>query len=491
MIKKIWFLLFLMITLITSTFSLSKSYAIELKAEGVTELQSFLSNDQMLKGAIAGISVRSASTGDILYSYNGETSLTPASSFKLFTAIASLTTLGPDYRFRTEIRTNGNVKKNGVLKGNLYIKGGGDPSLTVKDIESITKKLKEKGIRKIVGDLVADDTHYDKVRYSMDIPWSDETAYYGAQISALTVSPDEDYDAGTIIVQVKPSQKGRKPEVTLYPITDYVLVHNKAKTTEAGSKEKINITRGHGNNEVLIEGSIPEEGTLVKERISVWDPTRYTLALFKKELANQGIDVKGNFITDKTPLNSKKLLLQESEPLSEILFPFLKLSNNTIAETLVKEMGQLTKNQGTWEAGLETEKNALAQIGIEIDNTVFRDGSGISHVNTTQPNTLTLLLYRSQNKEWFPLMSKSLPVAGDKDKLIGGTLRKRMINSPLQQKVQAKTGTLTNVSSLTGYLQTNNGEKVIFSIILNHLQDEEEGKVIEEKILSILLNGLE
>lgn len=486
------FLLLILIILITFTLSsLNKLQAVELKKEGLTELRSIITTDPMLKGAISGISIRSATTGDILYAYNGETNLTPASSFKLFTAIAALTTLGSDYTFKTEISTNGNDNKKGVLKGNVYIKGGGDPSLTVKDIQLLIKQLKEKGIRKIEGDVVADDTRYDRVRYSIDLPWSDETAYYGAQISALTVSPDKDYDAGTMIVQVKPSHKGRKPIITLNPPTNYMVVHNKAKTTEAGSEENINMIRGHGNNEVIIEGSIPEEGSFVKEWISVWDPTMYTLSLFKRELGHQGINVKGDFLTDKTPTKTQKLVEHESEPLSEILLPFLKLSNNTIAESLVKEIGHQTKNQGTWEAGLETEKNTLAQMGIDIRNTVFRDGSGLSHVNTTQPNTLTKLLFCAQDKEWFPILSKSLPVAGEKEKLIGGTLRNRMINSPLKQKVQAKTGTLTNVSSLTGYLQTKTGEKVIFSIILNHLNDEEQGKIIEEKILSILHTWLE
>ena len=482
---------FILLLLITFSLSINTTYATELKTEVITELQSVLMKDPMLAGAIAGVSIRSAATGDILYSYHGETSLTPASGLKLFTATAALTTLGPNYTFKTEIKTDGKWKKKGVLNGNVYIKGGGDPTMTVSDLHMMAQQLKKKGIHTILGDVIADDSRYDNVRYSIDIPWSDETAYYGAQISALTVSPDEDYDAGTIIVQVTPTQEGRKPKVTLYPNTNYVIFHNKAVTAEAGSKENVKIVRVHGKNELIIEGSIPEDSSLYKEWVSVWDPTNYTLALFKKELEDEGIRVKGGYYTGKTLEGTNRLIFHESEQLSEIIIPFLKLSNNTIAEMLVKEMGQVTQNLGTWEAGLNTEKNTLTQLGIDMSNTVFRDGSGISHLNTTQPNTLTQLLYRAQSEDWFPKFYHSLPVAGEAEKLTGGTLRKRMTNSSLKDKVVAKTGTLTNVSSLSGYLQTKSGEKIIFSILLNHLHDEEEGKMIEDKILFIMRDGIE
>ncbi|WP_226527429.1 D-alanyl-D-alanine carboxypeptidase/D-alanyl-D-alanine-endopeptidase [Metabacillus niabensis] len=490
--KKTFFLmLFVTTTLIASILKSSTIYSLELKAEGVTQLESILTNDPMMRGAISGLSVRSASTGEILYSLNGETSLTPASSLKLFTAIAALTILGSDYTFNTKIKTDGKWEKKGVLKGNVYILGGGDPTLTIKDIKMMAKQLRQKGIKKIDGDVIGDDSRYDTVRYSVDLPWTDETAYYGAQISALTASPDEDFDAGTIQIQITPSQKDIEPKITLIPATDYVTIQNKAKTTDAESEETINITRVHGKNEVIIEGSIPEDKNMIKEWISIWNPTKYTLALFQKEFAQQGIHITGKCYSDITPTKTQNLVLHESEALSEILIPFLKLSNNTIAEMLVKEMGKVTHNQGTWEKGLETEINTLDQLGIDVNNTVLRDGSGLSHINTTQVNTITQLLYKAQSKEWFSQLYKALPVSGEEDKLTGGTLRKRMKNSPLKQKVVAKTGTLTNVSSLSGFLETKSGEVVIFSIILNHMDDEEKGKIIEEKILSVLQNWLE
>jgi len=491
MMKNFGYFLFLLVITLYSPVFFSTTNAMELKQEGITQLQSVITEDPLLKGAIAGISIRSTTTGEILYSYNGETSLTPASSFKLFTATAALTTLGLDYTYQTEVSTDGKWNKKGIVKGNLYLIGRGDPTLTVKDLNILAKQLRKKGIRTIAGDVIADDTWYDKVRYSIDLPWSDESAYYGAQISALTVSPNEDYDAGTIIVQVTPSKKGKKPKTTLSPNTDYMVIHNKANTTEAGSNETLKITRGHGKNELVIEGTIPEDGSITQEWISVWDPTKYTLDLFKEELEREGIHVKGDCYIGKAADKTLEIVTHKSEPLSEILIPFLKLSNNTIAEMLVKEMGKVTQNLGTWEAGLETEKRVLTQLGVDINNMVFRDGSGISHLNTTQANTVTQLLYRAQLQEWFPAFYKALPVAGEKEKIIGGTLRKRMTKSSLKQKVIAKTGTLTNVSSISGYMQTKSGENVIFSIVINHLQDDKEVKKVEDKILTVMLNYLE
>lgn len=465
--------------------------AINFKSEGITELQALLTKDPLLKGAIVGMSVRSATTGDLLYSYNGDTSLTPASNLKLFTAAAALQILGPNYTYQTEVRTNGKINRKGLLRGNLYLKGKGDPTLTVEDLKVISKKLKQKGINTINGDLIADDTWYDDVRYSIDLPWSDETAYYGAQISALTVSPDEDYDAGTIILEVSPSKVGKKPNVNLIPNTKYIKLVSNAKTVEMDNKKEIKIMRVHGTNEIHINGSIGIDELPKKEWISVWDPTKYTLALFIKALHQEGINVRGEEHIGKTPVKTKVLLTHQSEPLSAILLPLLKLSNNTIAEMFIKEIGRTVKKDGSWETGIEIEKKSLEELGLNMSGTVLRDGSGISPINTIQANTVTQLLFKVQSMHWFSPFYESLPIAGEKGKLVGGTLQNRMTRTPLQKNVIAKTGTLTNVSSLSGYLQTQSGENVIFSIILNHLKDEKDGKFIEERILDVMTQYIE
>ncbi len=444
-------------------------------------------DDPLLDGAIAGISVRKAEDGKLLYSHFGDTRLHPASNMKILTGAAALDLLGPKHRFSTEVLAGGEVR-GGVLDGDLYLKGKGDPTLLKEDLNRFAQELREKGIRTVKGDLVGDDSWYDDERLSQDLNWSDESAYTGAQVSALTMSPDKDYDAGTVIVEVAPgSKRNGKPEVKLTPETDYVTIINRAKTVGKKEPKKISIEREHGTNNIVIEGQIPIEGTKSKTWVAVWEPTSYALSVFKKSLEDQGIrfsrasDIRVDAAPEKAVVLSKK----KSMPLKELMIPFMKLSNNGHGEVLVKEIGKKAEGEGSWKKGLDVMEEYLQSLGVNAGTVQLRDGSGMSHKTMIPANELSRFLFAIQSKNWFATFENALPAAGEPAPLTGGTLRHRMGLEPLKGRLKAKTGSLTGVSTLSGYVTSKEGDKLIFSILINNYIGGSVDEV-EEAIVAVL-----
>ncbi len=464
----------------------------ELKNDELTSYQkltALLKNERILSGAAAGVSIRSAETGELLYDYNGGARLRPASNMKLLTAAAALSKLGENYRFTTEIWLDG--KKEGkTLKGNLYLKGKGDPTLLIKDLQEFSKKIKMQGIERIEGNVIGDDSWYDNVRYSQDMIWSDEEAYYGSQISALTISPNKDFDAGTVILEIEPGAKiGDSAKISLSPgDAGYISIENKLTTISPDSTGEIKTKREHGENKIIVEGAVPLYSKPHREWVSVWEPGEWTVRLFKQALLKEGVAVNGSVSMGTVPKDARRIISRSSIPLSELLKPFLMLSNNGHADILVKEMGKIFGGEGSFEAGLEVLKTELLRYGFVSDDFMIRDGSGISHLTLITANQLSSFLYQIQKENWFPVFLKALPEAGNKERFMGGTLRNRFNGSPVAGQVRAKTGTLTSVTSISGYMTTKTGKKLIFSIFLNNLINEDEGKKLEDKMIEILWN---
>ncbi len=465
-------------------------YANSLDSSFHQELEAYLDGETSLHGAITSISVRSKDTGEILFERLGDTRLRPASNMKLLTAAAALSALGEDYRFQTDILTDGKIKWK-TLFGNLYIKGKGDPTLMYSDIDKIIKDIKSQGVKIIRGELIADDTWYDDIRYSIDLPWSDETAYYGAALSALTVSPTKMYDAGTVLLEFYPGKEiGDKAIIIQTPKTDFIHIENMTTTIQDKELQELFLYRKHGTNCVIVKGQLPISIDKVEEKIAVWEPTEYVLDLFKQALEINGIKLLGNSKIGKVPNHAAKLATYQSITLSELLIPFMKFSNNTHAEILIKEMGKVKKGEGSWEKGMEVLISELEHFGLSTDTFVLRDGSGISHVNLITTNEISNLLFAVQEENWFPTYLNSLPISGHEDKMKRGTLYNRMNTPLLKGKVRAKTGTISTVSSLAGYLETSKSNQLIFSIIVNNFSQETNAKNIEDTIVSIISKNL-
>lgn len=456
------------------------------KTVSFQEVSSIL-KDPRLAGATIAISVRKASDGEIMYEYFGDTRVRPASVMKLLTGAVALETLGQQHAFKTELYADG-VIENGLLQGNLYLRGQGNPTLTSTELHTFALNLKRKGIHAISGHIYGDDTWFDDERLSQDLNWSDEPYHTGAQISALTFSPNEDYDAGTIIVEVSPAAKvGEAAIVRTVPATNYVTIINKTETIAKNGNHTIKVERLHGSNSIVVSGTAPLGLAKKRSWASVWEPTDYTVSLLKSTLEGQGITFTpiAQMLRGKVPNGVNLLDTNESMPLEELLIPFMKLSNNGHGEVLVKEMGRVVSGEGSWKKGLTVMNETLADLGVDTDTILLRDGSGMSHKTLVTANEVTKVLYSVQAKSWYPVFLKSLPVAGADERFVGGTLRYRMKGTTAEGNVRAKTGTLNGVASLAGYAESKDGEDLIFSIIINNHLDEKIYEVIDQIAVAI------
>lgn len=443
--------------------------------------------DARLQGATTAISIRRAVDGEIVYSNLGDVRVRPASIMKLLTGAVAFEKLGTDYSFKTELYTDG-IIEDGVLRGDLYLRGQGDPTLTKSDLDGFAADLKMKGIHTLEGNLYGDDSWYDDVRLSQDLNWSDESYYTGAQISALTLSPNEDYDAGTVIVEVYPAAKsGETAIIGMVPKNNYVHIVNQVQTVGGKGDKHIKVEREHGTNTIIVSGTIPVKSAKTRTWASVWEPTDYTVLLFKNALEAEGIQLATVHQVERggVPDDATLLSVRQSMPLEELFIPFMKLSNNGHGEVLVKEIGRVAEGEGSWDKGLAVMRHSLAEMGVNMDTMLLRDGSGMSHKTLVTANEVTKLLYNVQEKIWYPEFLQSLPVAGADERFTGGTLRYRMKETAAAGNVRAKTGTLNGVTSLAGYVKTNDDEELIFAMIINNHLDDKTYELLDQ--LAVML----
>lgn len=441
--------------------------------------------DPRLAGAQFGVVVRDAASGGMLYERNGAARLIPGSNQKLFVMAAAFAALGPEFRFRTSLLSSGR-QRGDVLEGHLYLKGTGDPTMTPARWEELAGRLAALGIRRVRGRLIADDSWFDDVRLGPDWAWNDETFGFAPQISALTASPDEEFDVSSVLVEVSPGDRVGSPAgITVTPATDYVRVVNRIWTEEPPGTGRLFVRREHGANRVVVEGMIPLGAMPVRRAISVWEPTAYAAGVFAAALAGRGIVVEQAPLSGPAPLFARELAAVESVTLGEIAVPFLKLSNNGIAEILVKTLGRRAYGEGSWDAGMRAVGDYLTGLGIDPAGLRLRDGSGLTRLNLATAGAFAALLVAVRSAPWFPFLYEALPVAGAPDRLVGGTLRTRMRGTRAEGAVRAKTGTLTGVSSLSGYAVGEGAAPLVFSIIFNNVLGPAP-RDIEDRIAAIL-----
>ncbi|TDD40525.1 D-alanyl-D-alanine carboxypeptidase/D-alanyl-D-alanine-endopeptidase [Actinomadura sp. KC06] len=435
--------------------------------------------DPRLKGAKVGVVVREARSGRVLYDRNGGEKAMPASNNKLTTSAAAFGILGAEYRFRTTVSAK---------SGNLYLKGTGDTTMRAADYDRLAASVAGKGVREVKGDLVADDTWFDADRVPDGWEPADLQYAYAGQTSALTVSPNADFDAGSIEVTVAATRPGRPVRVGLRPATGVVKIDNRAVTGAAGSASTLAVTRRNGSNTIKITGRHPAGAPRAGVLRTVAGPTLYAADVFRRALKAHGVRVAGRTERGRTPAGAKTIATRTSMPLSQLAKPFMKLSNNVMAETLVKAIGRKVRGKGTWAAGLPAVTAYAGRLGVDTSQITMTDGSGLARSNRTTAMQLSTLLRNAREQAWFPAWHASLPVAGKPDRLVGGTLSKRMRGTPAEGNVHAKTGTLTGVTALSGYVQGPDGRPLVFSSVFNGYSGSAP-KDIEDEIAVRLAGG--
>lgn len=425
--------------------------------------------DARMDGGAASVVIADAATGERLYQRDGTDRLMPASNTKLATSAAAMALLGPGYRFRTDVLSTGS-RHGSVLRGDLYLRGGGDPTTLAANYDRLAADLAASGITRVTGRLVADDTRFDTQRLGRSWAADDESSYYSAQISPLTVAPDTDYDSGTVIVEALPgAEPGDKPQVKITPPTDYVRLDIRGTTVPAGQADTLAVERQHGTNTITVSGNIPVGASATKEWVTVWEPTGYAAAVFSDALGRHGVRLTGGPRPGRpTPPGATLLASHSSMPLKELLLPFMKLSNNMHAETLTKTIGYETSGRGTWDAGLAAIRGYLEKEGVKTTTIRQFDGSGLTRMNLFPAEQLATLLLSVRDAPWYAEWYASLPVACDPDRAVGGTLRSRMCATPAALNARGKTGSLTGASALSGFVTDTGGRELVYSVVLNN-----------------------
>ncbi|MGK5738618.1 D-alanyl-D-alanine carboxypeptidase/D-alanyl-D-alanine endopeptidase [Micromonospora sp. URMC 103] len=460
-----------LVALVATTATVGASTATaEAPPPAVTRLAATIDDvlaDPALAGAQASVVVVDTATGQTLYDRNGDRRMVPASNTKLLTSTAAMALLGPQHRFTTDVRASGR-RQGGRVAGDLYLRGGGDPTMLAADYDALAAQVAAEGVRMVTGNLVADDTRYDRTRLGPDWTWDDEPWYYAGQVSPLTVAPDTDYDAGTVIVHAAPGRAGARPKITTTPPTGYLRFDNRA-TTVADGETSISFEREHGSNTIVVTGQIAMGDAPASDWVTVWEPTGYAADVFRAALQRHGVRVLGRTVLGRaTPAGATLVARHDSMPLADLMVPFLKLSNNGHAEVLTKEIGRVVSGSGTWSAGIAAIRDYLADTGIDTGTLLQRDGSGLSRRNLVPAGQFVDLLATVRQEPWFDSWYAALPIAGQPERFVGGTLRSRMQGTPAAGNVHAKTGSLTGVSGLSGYATDADGRVLAFSILSNN-----------------------
>jgi D-alanyl-D-alanine carboxypeptidase/D-alanyl-D-alanine-endopeptidase (penicillin-binding protein 4) len=461
-----------------------------------------------------GISVV-APDGHAIYGLNDGQSFEPASNAKLFTTATAFAVFSQQARFETKVVARGTLDREGTLHGDLVIEGSGDPSISgrawpyagkterpnppLQPLQDLADRIAKAGlVRKVTGRVVGDDTWFPFERYGSGWAWDDLQWDYGAPVSALTVNDN------IVYLDLMPGANPEDPVATTWnPPVPYYPLENTAVTGLPGPKSQLGLDREPGARTIRLFGTLPANSRVVHLAVAIEDPAEFAALALRQMLLDRGIEFPGieaqgiaipgeataehNLPTTtaefldisrtpvpsplpsakslpEIPLKPNEILLAShtSPPLVQDLTVINKVSQNLHAELILRDLGKTVLNDGSIAGGARVVRQFLIQAGVDPGDFLFFDGSGLSPQDLITPRAATTLLAYAARQPWGEAFRATLPIAG-----VDGSLAGRFAKSPVKGNLFAKTGTLSEVNALSGYLIARSGKTVVLSILCN------------------------
>lgn len=447
------------------------------------KIRQTLARPELQRGSV-GIKIASLNTGKVIFENNAEKYFMPASNMKSFTIAAAMEKLSPNFRFITSVFAASQPDAGGTIKGDLAIYGRGDISFSTafydkdyyKGLDILADKIVQAGVKRIEGNLVGDESYFTGSAIPPGWEWDDLQWYYGAEVSALPLNDN------ALDLSVRPGSVGTPCIVNLLPFNSVVRIINTCRTTASGVRRDLTVNKLLEQNVLEISGTMPVGDRGFADPVAVSHPAELFVALLKQRLEQKGVVITGQprvigtkekailaVASSTAPVQIAQL---ESPPFSLIAAKTMKPSQNLYTETILWALGEQLGDKSnpkstSAERGIAVVRNFLNEIGVPPDGLIQYDGSGLSRHNLVTPSALlSVYSYMGKQSRYSSAWINALSIGG-----VDGTLKSRFRGTKTTGNVYGKTGTIDQVSALSGYVTTSAGEKLVFSIIVNGVSD--------------------
>jgi len=459
------------------------------KASGKTleqRLNSLLAHPTVT-GSVAGIQVTDVSTGKVIAERNPTRAVIPASNLKLVTTAAALDLLGSDFEFVTTVAARGPVDVNGTLRGDLKVTGRGDPTIgarfhdgnAIAVFEEWAAALKDSGIRTIDGSLVFEYGYFDTEFVHPTWPANQLTSWYEAPVAALSL------EEGCVSVTVDPGKPGGPATVRLDPASSYFKIENTSQTRPGRGAV---VTRKDDENTIVVTGNVRATANELQVYVTVVDPIMYFATVMRETFESRGIEVRGGIrLTAKDDRGDWRTITEYKTPLPVVMFVINKRSQNHYAEMLIKTIGREIRGEGSWAAGSAVVEEWLQKrVKLNLLSFDIVDGSGMSRSNRMSAEGFTRLLEYVWRRPYARDFLSSMPYSGEPE----GRFRSRLHMEPYARQIYAKTGYLSRVIGLSGYVRAQSGKVYAFSTLFNNYRTGVwQVYALQDEILKEIVTG--